>query len=83
MKKFKKSLAILSTICIAAASAIAPMSANAALVPEDAAVTQSVADTAYNYTVDGDTFSFYDNVHKISIVDGTLKDGKDISSSSE
>lgn len=79
MKKFKKSLAILSTICIAAASAIAPMSANAALVPEDAAVTQSVADTAYNYTVDGDTFSFYDNVHKISIVDGTLKDGKDIS----
>lgn len=78
MKNFRNSLIAISTICMAAVSAVAPMSASAAQIT-DSAVSESISDVAYEYTVDGDSFSFYDNVHSISIVDGTLKDGKDIS----
>ena len=78
MKNFKNSLIAISAICMAAVSAVAPMSASAAQTT-DSAVSESISDVAYEYTVDGDSFSFYDNVHSISIVDGTLKDGKDIS----
>lgn len=78
MKKLKNSLIVISSLCMAAISIAAPMSANAAEI-SDSSVSESISDAAYEYTVDGDTFSFYDNVHSISIVDGTLKDGKDIS----
>ncbi len=79
MKKFRRSIAVISTICMAATSLIAPLSASAEELVPEADLTEAVSVSDYDYSVDGELFDFRDNVHNITIAGGTLKDGKDIS----
>ena len=71
MKKFRNLIA-----CAMAFTTIAGTSAPVLSVSaNDSAETSQ----AYSYTTDGETFSFYDYSHNITISDGSLKNGKDIS----
>ncbi|MBE6876310.1 MAG: hypothetical protein E7496_06230 [Ruminococcus sp.] len=77
MKKMRNLLIAVMTISMLAGTSAVSMVSSAA--DAEAINEETVAAENYSYTIDGDTYSFYDYQHQISIVDGTLKDGKDIS----
>ena len=70
MKKMRNLLTALMAVA---------MLAGTSSVSAFAAEPEEIAAANYAYTVDGETFSFYDYQHQISITDGTLKNNKDIS----
>ncbi|MBR1554978.1 MAG: hypothetical protein IJ644_06240, partial [Oscillospiraceae bacterium] len=77
MKKMRNLLIAMMTISMLAGTSAVSMISSAA--DTEAADVTAVAAENYAYTVDGDTYSFYDYQHQISIENGALKDGKDIS----
>lgn len=64
---------------LTAVLALTMLTATVASVPAFADDVNEAPDGNYSYTVDGDTFSFYDYQHQITIENGTLKNEKDIS----
>ena len=77
MKKMRNLLIAMMTISMLAGTSTVSMVSSAS--DAEAINEDIVAAKNYAYTVDGDTYSFYDYQHQISITDGALKDGKDIS----
>lgn len=80
MKKAERILSALTAVCIASSLSVPMYSAADEIIANDeVTISESAQESGYQCTVNGDIFSFYDNVHGISIIDGMLKNGRDIS----
>lgn len=77
MKKMRNLLIAIMTASMLAGTSVLPMISSASDAEENQ--EEIIASEGYAYTVDGDAYSFYDYQHQISIENGALKDGKDIS----